>query len=208
MLATLDDVKDSLGITTDTYDDFLTAQIQIISEAVEAYCRRKFELATYTQTFYGNERRSSHDMYLFAYPVKEVTSIIADGVTVSGYRVHKPSGIVRNPNDRFFGADETVVVYQAGFEEVPALVKNAVIELAGARYALKSSGVNVNFGSDVQRVSIPGAISIDFDYTLTNNDRSSTMGIILGDQVNVLDSFRSDRAILPSEKLEWVDVAT
>ena len=75
----------------------------------------------------------------------------------------------------------------------------------GERYNKKSSGVDLNFGSDVQRVSIPGAISIDFDYSLSNNERKSAYGVILGSNSNILDDWRSERSVIGSGKLEYVE---
>jgi hypothetical protein len=69
-------------------------------------------------------------------------------------------------------------------------------ELIEERYNKKVAGVALNFGSDVQRLSVPGVMSIDFDYTLQNNERDSKFGMFIKGYANVLDSFRSERSIL------------
>jgi hypothetical protein len=144
-------------------------------------------------------------MELFHFPLVSVTSIVEDGSTLSPseYRVHLPTGIILK-EDGFFYAKQTVVTYSAGFATLPSPVKSVVTSVVEERYNKKSSGVNLNFGSDVQRISIPGAISIDFDYSLSNNDRKTPFGLILGNHLNVLDHYRSERAIAGSGKLVYI----
>ncbi len=206
MLDTLANVKTRLNITGSTYDNFLTDQITLISDTIEAYCRRRFLEADFVQTFYGEDYKGSRMMELFHYPLTEVESIIEDGVTVSDtdYRLHLPTGRIIRKNGYFFYADETVVSYTSGLESAPTPVLSVLDSLVLERYNKQSSGVNLNFGSDVQRISIPGAISIDFDYTLSNNDRKSSFGTILGNNMNILDHYRSERAILGDSKLTYV----
>lgn len=212
MLDTLENVKERLGITTDVDDAFLTQQIQLISDAIEGYCGRKFNLATYDQTFYRDDYRPSAMMELFHFPVKEVESVEEDSVEFDSqyYRVHKPTGriIAKNHGHQFFWAEETVVRYQAGYDEgeLPTPILSVLDSLVQERYNKKTSGVDLNFGSDVQRISIPGAISIDFDYTLNNNERKSAYGVILGSNANVLDPYRSERAVIGDGKMSFVEV--
>ncbi len=207
MLDTLESVKTRLGITTADNDAFLTEQIELISDTIEAYCRRRFLEAEWIQTFYRGDYIPSKLMELFHYPLVEVTSIEEDGeeVDVDSYRLHKPTGRITRTIGTFFWADETVVTYTAGTETCPRPVLSVLDSLVQERYNKKLAGVSLNFGSDVQRVSIPGAISIDFDYTLNNNERSSAFGSILGNFANVLDSYRTERAVLGSGKLEYVE---
>lgn len=207
MLVSVDDLKTYLGVSGSTYDDFLESQCKVISDTIEAYCRRKFNVTSFEQTFYSTENERSCSMTLFAFPVVTLTSIEEDGVVLdsSKYRIHKPTGRILRTDGLFFCAKETVVTYTAGFSTIPSPVQSVVYSLIQERYNKKSSGVALDFGSDVQRISIPGTISIDFDYSLSNNDRKTPFGTILGSQLNVLDFYRSDRSILPSDKIEWVE---
>jgi hypothetical protein len=72
------------------------------------------------------------------------------------------------------------------------------------RYNKKKSGISLNFGSDVQRVSIAGTISVDFDYSLQSNERVSAYGTILGNYINVLDQYRSERVLTGSGMITYV----
>lgn len=211
MLVSLADMKIYLGIASDdtSYDAFLTEQLTLVSEVVEAYCRRKFVAANYEQTYYGDEYCSSKKLQTFHYPLIEIGSITEDGEDVSedDFRVHLSSGTLTRTSGYFFSGDVTIVSYEAGYAdgEIPTAVLQVVKTVVEERHNKKSSGVSLNFGSDVQRISIPGTISIDFDYTLANNDRKSAFGSILGSNLNILDFYRSDRALLGQDKLTYVE---
>jgi hypothetical protein len=205
MLVNLADMKAYLKVTGNDDDNFLTTQIQIVSEAIEAYCRRKFEKRTYTQTFYAEDYPRSTQIYLSVYPVSQIISY-APLLDVSQLRLQKLAGVLTR-GEGFFYAPVTVIKYVAGYEyaDIPKLIQSVVYGVVEERFNKKAAGVGLNFGSDVQRVSIPGTISIDFDYTLTNNDRTTAFGGIIGNYLNILDSFRSDRAILGAGTLTYVE---
>lgn len=209
MLDTLSNVKSRLGIAVNTHDDFLTQQIQLVSDVIEAYCRRKFIRANYKQTFYGDEIPATRGFYLFHYPVSSILSFKEDTqeATAEDYRLHSQTGHIRGTFGRsFFHAySVTEVEYTAGYETCPSPVLAVLDSIVQERYNKKTSGVDLNFGSDVQRISIPGAISIDFDYTLTSNERKSAYGTILGNNANILDDWRSERAVIGSGKLEYME---
>lgn len=205
MLVSLADMKTYLGIADVTYDDFLTSQLTTVSDAIEMYCRRNFQAADYVQTFYRFDHPRALKMYSYIYPIISVTSIIEDDVTTldpADYIINKPHGIIINES-YFFSAEKTVLTYRAGYETIPALLDQIVKEIVEERYNKKTNGISLNFGSDVQRISIPGTISVDFDYTLTNNDRSTPFGTLLGSHLNQLDYFRSNRSIVGTSKIAF-----
>jgi hypothetical protein len=188
----------SYRIENTEYDDFLTSQEEIISASVEEYCSRTFSLKTYVETFYQDDFSEGTDhIHLNQYPVTDIEYAMdgEDDIT-EDVRFNKPRGTMKG--DFFQTEEEMEVKYTAGFEEIPPPVKSVILSLVGERYSKKSQGVDLNFGSDIQRVSIPGTLSIDYDYSLTSNDRKTGMGIILGNYVNVLDQYRSDRAVSSS----------
>lgn len=207
MLDTLSNVKTRLGITTNDDDTFLTTQITLVSEVIETYCRRKFAEANWIQTFYCEDINSPLELPLFYYPVSAVTDMVIDDVAfdVADLRVHKPTGTLKKVDfSRFYGK-EIVVSYTAGYATIPAPILAVLDGIVGERYNKKKAGIDLNFGSDVQRISIPGAISIDFDYSLVNNERKSSFGSIIGSYANVLDAYCSERSVVGSGKLEYVE---
>jgi hypothetical protein len=188
-------------IDNTTYDSFLTEQENIISTSVEGYCGRKFLLDSYIQKFYSDDYpEGTKDLNLFHFPLVTLTSVINEDETLvlADLRVSPPSANIKSTEGFFNSGEELVVSYDAGFADTPAPVKSVINSLIQERYNKKISGVSLDFGSDVQRVSIPGTISIDFDYSLQSNERKTAFGTILGNYVNVLDFYRSDRAVIGS----------
>ena len=208
MLDTLSNVKSRLGITTSDDDTFLTNQITLVSDVIEAYCRRSFSQANWIQTFYKDDLKNINELTLYHYPVSAVTDLTVDNEVLdvnTDIRVHKPTGIVRRIDFSKFYGDVIVVEYTAGYSSIPTPILSVLDAIVGERYNKKKSGVDLNFGSDVQRLSIPGAISIDFNYSLANNERKSAFGVILGNHANVLDNYRSERAVVGSGTLQYVE---
>lgn len=209
-LDTLSNVKSRLGISTTDYDTFLQQQIDTLSDVIEAYCGRKFKAANWIQTFYKSDRKDAFKLTTYLYPVIEVTDLTVDDDTIDpdDLRIHKPTGIIKRLDGGSLYGGEVVLSYRAGYETVPSPVLDVLDSLVNQRYNKKKSGVDLDFGNDIQRISIPGAISIDFDFTLSNNDRTSAYGTIIGSFANVLDHWRSESAVIPIGSLEYVEEDT
>ena len=215
-MITLNEMKSFLGIDpSDNSDDsFLQLQISIISDAVEGYCNRKFLQKNYIQYFFKEDFNPQKVTKLFLqnYPLKSISSLkesdsenSSDWNSVSNYRFHNPSGTITT-QDYFFRCGKVLKVeYSAGFSELPPLIKGVILSLVKERYSKKKNNIDLEFGADVQRISIPGAIAIDFDYTLSHNERKSAYGVLLGNYLNVLDAFRSERVVVGSSKLAYVE---
>jgi hypothetical protein len=200
MLVTLNEMKDYLGIplATTTYDGFLTEQITVISDAIEKYCGRKFASATYTQTIYKDqfENRDDKTVYLLHYPLQTVNSIQLDTITVTGYRIEYDYGRLTKIDGFVNGGEELIINYTAGYSTIPSPIKQTVYSLVEEKYNKKKAGIPVNFGNDVQSIAIAGTISISYDYSLQANDRKGAFGMILGNYLNVIDMYRSERRLL------------
>lgn len=208
MLDTLVNVKSRLNITTDQYDTFLNQQIALASDTIETYLRRKILDANYTQHFYRTDYRPSLLLQTFCYPISEITSITEDGIVLdpANYRLHKPTGsILRLDHNPFFYAEETIVAYSSGLESCPTPILSVLDSIVQERYNKMVSGVDLNYGADIAKISIPGALSIDFDTSSNTSGRDASFGTIIGSNANVLDPYRSDRAILGSSRLIYID---
>jgi hypothetical protein len=195
-------------IEVTTYDTFLTEQLDLISEVVENYCGRKFLQANYRQTYYRKDfDNAMKKLFLYHFPVSAITSIEEDATAITDYRLHKDTGAIIS--DRYFisPADILEVEFTAGYAyaSLPKGIQSAVKTIVEERFNKNKSGVSLNFGSDVQRISIPGTISIDFDYSLSNNERKSAFGSIIGSQANVLDFYRSERPLMGSSRVEFLE---
>lgn len=215
-LVTLAEVQAYLGSSYNAaYDDFYNQQIALLSEAVEGYCGRKFESATYTQKWYKEdfEGRPVNQLFTFHYPLISVAYVkekvidpVQETTITTNVRIQKPLGLLHNYKYEFFtDGDYVEANYTAGFAVVPGPIKAVVLALIEERYNKKLSGVQLNFGRDVQSIAIPGTISVSFDYSLQSNQRSIAYGTILGSYVNVLDLYRSERRVIGSGSVTFVE---
>lgn len=227
MIVTLAEMKTRLGIVDASQDAFLTEQLNVVQEAVERYCRRKFEQATYVQTFYRDEfdlrEEALRKIQLYLFPIISVAQVseisrASDGTpTVSNlaageYRVNKRTAHIKKTeltgiqtrwfdqsiSGSFSAYNELEFTYDAGYAvaDLPQTVRDVIFNLVTQRYNKDQNGQGLDFGTDVQRIAIPGVMSIDYDYTLETNNRSHSFGAILGNQINVLDPWRSERGMI------------
>lgn len=94
-LTTLDAVKDELGITVDTYDDYLTRKINVASSAIEDYCDRSFGKAVVTETFRAEGQLT---FVVSRRPIVEVTAVKYDDVEIGdeNYKIEDAAaGVIR-----------------------------------------------------------------------------------------------------------------
>lgn len=224
MLVSLADMKSYLGIADASYDAFLTEQLTLISSAVENYCGRKFADTNYTQTYYISDftEPSITKLTTYHFPIVSIThikEIITSGgvdaetsLATSDYRIRNDRGMIHRVDSGAYrpwfadisGDARIEINYNAGYASTPVEIDAVVKSLVEERYNKKKSGIELNFGTDVQRISIPGTLSIDFDYTLQANERKVKFGVLLGNYVNVLDHFRSERVIIGSVEENYV----
>jgi hypothetical protein len=212
-----------LGITDTTKDTFLNQQIALISDTIEAYCSRKFASTQYIQTFYREELEdlglTVNEVVCYHFPLISVDNIITKqldtdvGEAVTDYRIHKPSAKIIKKRFLtsytlplfYYGNNILEVTYTAGYATIPATVTQVVYDLVKERFNKMTNGIDLNFGSDVQSIAIPGVINIQYDFKLQNNKRDSAFGVILGNSANVLDFYRSERAVVGSLRLAYVE---
>ena len=223
-LVTLADMKTYLGEVTTTYDVFLQAQLDLYSSAVEGYCGRVFTSTSYTQTYYKDDLpQELRKLSLYHYPVTAIASISqitsfegADTATTVldayDYRPNLNGGTILKLSSGVIihwatdmGYDERIdVAYTAGYTTIPLEIDAVVKQLVETDYNKKISGVPLNLGPDVQSIAIAGVINIAYDYSLQANERKNKFGMLIGNYANVLDSFRSERALLGEVRENYV----
>lgn len=200
MLVTLEETKTYLSIPsgTTTYDNFLNQQIAVLSDSIEKYCGRKFLETSYTQTIYKDQLSSKSDkqISLLHYPLVSIDSIKLDGVDVTGFRIEYEYSKLTKIEGFIGTGEELLIEYTAGYSDTPSPIKQSIFSLIEEKYNKLKSGVAINFGSDVQSISIPGTISIAYDYSLQSNDRKNGFGMLLGNYLNVFDMYRSERRLI------------
>ncbi len=216
-LVTLDDTKNRLGISLadPQYDVYLTSEIALFSDTIEKYCNRLFNLSTYTETFYRQDFNGDDNYVLYHFPVDVVTTVTEKAPdcpdVARDSRVNNRTGMlsltvdgIRKSLFQNTGNSGYIEVdYDAGFADIPLDIQECVFSLIEGRFNKMQAGVALNFGNNVQRISIPGVMGIDFDYTLSSNDRKTKYGMILGDWQNVLDNYVSERTVTGETSIKY-----
>ena len=222
MLVSLEDIKTYLGETTIDYDTFLTERLNLYTSAINNYCGRVFEAGDYTQDFYRTNFEDDADIFLYQYPINSIATVktvstllgVDTKTTLETYdyrsnnKIGKVLRIDGGVSRSWFGDldlnSRIEVIYNAGYVTIPLEIQSVIKSLVEQDYNKKKSGVDINFGKDVQRMAIPGVLSLDFDYTLQQNERNVRFGMLLGDYVNILDFYRSERPLIGEIKENYV----
>lgn len=223
-LVTLADMKTYLSETTADYDTFLQAQLDLYSSTVENYCGRKFAQASYVQTYYKSDFDSQvEDLTLYHYPAITITSIeeiySREGVDLETtalstyqYRVNERVGTIKKVTSgmitNWFSAvgyeTRIAVTYDAGYTTTPLEIDAVIKRLVEVDYGKEKSNIPLSMGPDIQSIAIPGVMNIAYDYSLQANERKNKFGMLIGNYANVLDSFRSERALIGEVRDNYV----
>lgn len=203
-MITLAEIKTILGVSDATQDAFLTHWIAVVSNAIEEFCGRSFSQKNYKEIFYRNDWPMSN-LRTYHYPIVAITSIKdQDGNNIlPHFRVHRPTGSL--DMIQRLSWDEIEVEYSAGNNELPPIVKEVLVSIIKEKYNRSQSGIDLNFGADVQRVSIAGSLSVDFDYSLENNSSKNDLGMILGNYKNMLNPYVSAKRVINTQVKHYVE---
>ena len=143
-LISLADLKLALGITDDSEDATLQAQITFQSRLIAEYCERRFAFAEALETFVfdpGEDFLTRQALVLWLYPVVEVFEVSSAGATAADYHFDPKSGRVWT--DGGWGAGTVAIAYAGGYnlpDGAPARLQKAVIEAVNdGRVAATSS---------------------------------------------------------------------
>lgn len=155
-MASLIDVQDCLnGLDLTAKAQQVDYLLGVADQVIKDYTHREFELQTWVETIDG----PGHPfVFLRHTPVTVVTSVVEDGVTLTGtqYKTYAKQGkLVRVSGDSpiawTWKLQGVVVTYTAGYAEIPAsvsfaaasMVAQAIIAGATGEEAFGSGGVNL-----------------------------------------------------------------
>lgn len=146
MLIDLTYAKAYLGISGTSYDTLLTDLIGAASKAVEGYCRRPFEAASYTEYLDGN---ADTVLQVSKVPVTSLTSVTIgpneatpEVIAGSDFVLDQATGQIKlKPTSTatpYFprGFRNVKVIYAAGFATIPDDVKLACAMIVSNAYNL------------------------------------------------------------------------
>lgn len=192
-LASLDDVKDEIGVKDNSNNALLQRYLTSASAAVSQYCNRVFPAETMTETFWASRDRgwrkvlpSVQDLQLSRWPVQSVTSVTENGTALvqdTDFKVNAENGqLVRlntNGYPRMWPVYPIVVVYAGGFDKTPPDVQDAVIRMVTKRYVSKGRDPSL------KQESVPGVREVQY-WIATGADS----GNMTPDITDILDNYR------------------
>lgn len=139
-LVSLSEMKAFLNINTTTDDAVLLSLLRSSSDFVKRYTGKDFKYERYEDTYYPEEAWDR--LQLDNYPVKSITSVVVDGVTLDAFTAGYPNyvlekeGYVRRLDGMKFpyGYYPIVVTYNAGYKSIPEDILYVVKKLAAQDY--------------------------------------------------------------------------
>ncbi len=165
----LQEAKDYLQITANTFDNLLNMLIDQASDMVEVYCNRKFALKVREELYTGD---GTFSLMLDAYPVVDVYYLTQDInkdtkttnnlIAPNKYLVQPDTGILELYDDIFWMAfgqyqgfysgiynslynRNIYIKYLAGYATIPASVKSVVLDVVSKKfYDIRDKRFGVN----------------------------------------------------------------
>jgi len=192
-LATLDVVKDELGISDNSKNAILQRYITAASQMAAQYCNRVFPAETITERVLARRETwprllpaGVQSLQLQRWPLVSVTSVTEDGTALAqgtDFAIVVDAGqLIRldtNGNARSWHIFPLTIVYQAGFEEIPRDVEDALIRMVTRRYVSKGRDPNL------KQQTIPGVLEQSW-WIATGNES----GNMSPDIADILDNYR------------------
>lgn len=159
-LTTIEKVKAYLEIANDTSrDEVLTRLISSAQATIENYCRRKFEVENYTESFDGPVRKVFPEQY----PIISITSLDY-GVNNLSIEKYKNRGTYIDLMRNYFDIN---LSYRSGYETIPNDLEQACIMLVDYYYKTdiaNYSRVFAETGGMISRpVNMPGHVRVLLD---------------------------------------------
>ena len=203
--ASLQNVKDFLGITASTDDDLITALLGRTTRMMQMYVGRDLIQATYTDEKYDGNG-IDQDLNLRQYPIISVSSVYDDPDRVFGadslltedngsndgqYIIYQKGeidnqGIIRRVDGAWIKGKQNIkVTYTAGYATVPEDLVQAQIDFTSFLYKNRD-----------QRLGISGYRIGSYSVTYKDNssgDATGAQNAIPADIRSVLDNYRDPR---------------
>ena len=184
MLCTLQQIKDTLGITDNASDTLLTRLGNAATAAIEKYINRTVEDAIYTQVKWNGDGSNTH--HVREYPIITLTSIEYlvsdyqeddwDTLETELYTFDANSGTIYSQMKFNTGFNNWRITYLGGYTVIPYDIEDACIRLACNGYnTLNTQGIKTEAMGD-RRVEY---------FSVTANSTIKQLGLD-----DVLDKYR------------------
>ena len=179
MLATVDQVKDRLKISSPQYDDQLEIILGVAQSAVEGYCCRAFEAQVGRVDRFDIIDKTLMTLSLPLYPVSSISSVKENGSTVDSteYYVRQNKEVVLLNRCWLYGNGTVEVTYSGGYtsDTVPNDLLGVIIDVAASVFRSSFDNVTSERIGDMSisySTTVPAVVSNPiYQYTLSKYRR-------------------------------------
>lgn len=138
-LCTVDDVRDTPGVSSSLTTSYIERKINQATEMIEGYTQRRFLSTTYTNEEYDGTGELA--LVLRQRPVTALTSLQArstvlndssdwDSIPSDQYFLDSSAGVIRGVTSFWGTTNRWRVTYTAGYTTIPADLREAAAQLA------------------------------------------------------------------------------
>ena len=196
------------GEMTDQEAQVLDFYIQVCSDTICNYTRRKFESGTFQDVFF--DLGGNKSVHLGEVPVKSVQRVALGDETLMemvDYMIDKEAGIIYG-DQGFFSYTPNVVLtvdYTAGFDIMPSVIKQCILDFVNYKYTPPSqaSSSSASVTGNVKAVQVEGVGTITYEGSSSTSVGTTTAakagGTVLGLNYSLLDPYVDlSKAIQPN----------
>ena len=189
---TLQDIKDYIGIVDATDDAWLQLTLDAVTDAIEAYCERQFELEADVAEY--PEAENQQDFYVYRYPLISIESMTVDDSAMDAVNMR----IVGNIGKVLLAYPRTgdvIINYTGGYSVIPPSIVYVINESVKRAYEGKS--ISSTTGG-IKSERIDGVVTTS--YFDTGSTDSAVGGAenapdLIAPYALMLDSYMSDTAV-------------
>ena len=189
---TLQNIKDYLGIVDATDDVWLQLTLDAVTDAIEAYCERKFELDADVAEY--PEAENQQDFYVYRYPLVSIQSMTVDDSAMDSVNMR----IVGNLGKIILAYPRTgdvVLNYTGGYSVIPPSIVYVINE--SMKRAYEGKDVSSTTGG-IKSERIDGVVTtayFDSDSTGDSSGGAENAPDLIAPYAMMLDSYMSDTAV-------------
>ena len=189
---TLQDIKDYIGIVDAADDAWLQLTLDAVTDAIEAYCERQFELEADVAEY--PEAENQQDFYVYRYPLISIESMTVDDSAMDAVNMR----IVGNIGKVLLAYPRTgdvIINYTGGYSVIPPSIVYVINESVKRAYEGKS--ISSTTGG-IKSERIDGVVTTS--YFDTGSTDSAVGGAenapdLIAPYALMLDSYMSDTAV-------------
>lgn len=197
------------GEMTDQEANVLDFFINVCSETICNYTRRRFESGEFQDQFF--DLYGARSVHLGEFPVKTIKRITLGDETLMesvDYMIDKEAGIIYGDEGFFAYSTNTILTvdYVAGYDILPSVLKQCILDFVNYKYTppsqAASSSSQVTVGN-VKSVQVEGVGTITYEGSSSTSIGTTTAakagGTVLGLNYSLLDPYVDlSKAIQPS----------